>query len=228
MGRKKFKLVPEMEGRIARWYARQRATEPQMEVVRKDAARLTQGLRSGARVLEIAPGPGYLAIEIARLGRFHVSGLDISQTFVAIAHENARQAGVDVEFQHGDAACVPFEAGSFDLIICQAAFKNFAEPLRALDEMHRVLRVGGSAIIQDLSKEASNADITETVRGMKLSRFNALTTQFVLGTMLRRRAYTARQFAQLVAESAFRTCDIRKDGIGLEVRLEKSALQKAA
>jgi hypothetical protein len=46
--------------------------------------------------------------------------------------------------------------------------------------------------------------------------------------MLRRRAYTPTQFQHLVAESAFRSCDIRKDGIGLEVRLNKSALKKPA
>jgi len=88
---KRFKLVPEMEGGIARWYARQRATESQIEGVRKDAARLTQGLPGSARVLEIAPGPGYLAVEIARLGRFHVTGLDISRTFVTVAREKARE-----------------------------------------------------------------------------------------------------------------------------------------
>jgi len=225
---KRFKLVPEMEGGIARWYARQRATESQIEGVRKDAARLTQGLPGGARVLEIAPGPGYLAVEIARLGRFQVTGLDISRTFVTIAREKAREAGVDVEFRHGDAARIPFEVGSFDLILCQAAFKNFADPLRALDEMCRVLRVGGSAVIQDLRKDASHVDIDEAVRQMKLSPFNALTTKFVLGTMLRRRAYTAAQFEQLVAESAFQSCDIRQDGVGLEVRLKKAALKKAA
>ena len=69
MSGKRFKLVPEMEGPLARWYARQRATESQIKAVRQHAARLTDGLASGARVLEIAPGPGYLAIEIARLGR---------------------------------------------------------------------------------------------------------------------------------------------------------------
>jgi hypothetical protein len=41
--------------------------------------------------------------------------------------------------------------------------------------------------------------------------------------MLRRRAYTAGQFTRLVADSAFRTCDIRIDGIGLEVRLTRPA-----
>ena len=117
MNKKRFKLVPEMEGWMARWYARQRATEGQLAVVRKQAIELTHGLPSGARVLEIAPGPGYLAIEIARLGRFEVTGLDISRTFVEIAGENALKAGVTVDLRHGDAAAVPFEANSFDLVV---------------------------------------------------------------------------------------------------------------
>ena len=228
MSEKRFKLVPEMEGWMARWYARQRATESQLAVVRKQATELAHGLPSGARVLEIAPGPGYLAIEIARLGRFEVTGLDVSRTFVEIARENARKAGVTVDFRHGDAAAVPFEANSFDLVVCQAAFKNFIEPVCALDEMHRVLRPGGSAIIQDLSKDAANADINREVIAMKLGRFDALATRFMLEPILRRRAYTPAQFERLVGDSAFRTCDIRKDGIGLEVRLTRSSLEGAA
>jgi len=228
MSARRFKLVPEMEGPIARWYARQRATESQIRTMRSDATRLTEGLSGGARVLEIAPGPGQLAVEIARLGRFAVVGLDISQTFVAIARENAARAGVDIDFRHGDAADIPFAADSFDLVVCQAAFKNFAEPVRALDEMHRVLRAGGTAVIQDLSKDASSADIDREVQGMKLSRVNTFVTKWVLSTMLRRRAYTSEQFRHLVATSAFRNCDIRKEGIGFEVRLNKSPLKKAA
>jgi ubiquinone/menaquinone biosynthesis C-methylase UbiE len=94
-------------------------------------------------VLKVAPGPGYFAIEMARLGRLHVTGLDISHTFVEIARENARQAGVSVDFQQGDASRMPFAERSFDLIICQAAFKNFRRPGKAIDEMYRVLRDGG-------------------------------------------------------------------------------------
>ena len=223
---RRFKLVPEMEGFVARWYARQRGTESQMEAWRKQASRLTEGLPKDAAVLEVAPGPGYLAIEMARLGQFHVTGLDISRTFAEIARENARRAGVNVEFRHGDVAKIPWETGSFDLIICQAAFKNFSQPLIALEEMHRVLRFGGTAVIQDLSKEASSADIDREVRGMKLSRVNAFVTKLTFRTMLRRRAYSPAQFERLVAESPFRACEIRKDGIGLEVRLKKSGLEE--
>ena len=224
----RLKLLPEMEGRMARWYARQRGTESQLALYRKQASELTDGLPRGAKVLEIAPGPGYLSLELARLGRFHVSGLDISRTFVELASENARQAGLGIDFRHGDVADIPFETGSFDLVVCQAAFKNFTRPVRALDEMHRVLRAGGTAVIQDLSKDASNADIDREVSGMKLSRFNAFTTKLILGTALRRRAYSPAQFERLVAESSFRTCDLRKDGIGLEVRLRRSGVEQAA
>jgi ubiquinone/menaquinone biosynthesis C-methylase UbiE len=228
MSGKRFKLVPEMQGFVARWYARLRGTESQIEAWRKQASELTEGLPNDAAVLEVAPGPGYLAIEMARLGRFHVTGLDISRAFVDIARENARQAGVNVEFRHGDAARMPWEAGSFDLIVCQAAFKNFSQPLIALEEMHRVLRSGGTAVIQDLSKDASSADIDREVRGMKVTWPNAFVTKLVLGTMLRRRAYSPAQFERLVAESPFRACEIRKEGIGLEVRLKKSGLEAAA
>src|SRR6185312_15745286 len=84
---------PEMEGPIARWYARIRGSQNQLSVYRKQARELTGGLPPGSDVLEVAPGPGYLAIEMARLGH-RVATLDISQTFVEIGAENARNAGV--------------------------------------------------------------------------------------------------------------------------------------
>ena len=134
---------PEMEGVVARWYAGIRGSGKQVEEYRKQAARLTAGLPDGARILEVAPGPGYLAIEMARLGRFRVTGLDISRTFVEIATEKAEQAGVSADFHQGDVARMPFEADTFDLVVCQAAFKNFTQPVSALAEMHRVLRAAG-------------------------------------------------------------------------------------
>jgi len=210
-----------MEGATARWYARLRASPAQMETYRTQAVRLTRHLPDGARVLEVAPGPGYHAIEIAKLGRFEVVGLDISRTLVEIASEGARRAGINVDFRYGDVANMPFEAESFDLITCQAAFKNFAQPVRALEEMHRVLRPGGMAVIDDLNREISTADIDAEVRRQGLGRLNGFATKWILGTMLRRRAYSAAQFGLLARQSAFGACDVRTEGIGLEVRLSK-------
>ncbi|HEY8953994.1 MAG TPA: class I SAM-dependent methyltransferase [Candidatus Dormibacteraeota bacterium] len=211
---------PEMEGVVARWYARIRGTGSQIEAYRKEAERLTVGLPAGARVLEVAFGPGYLAIELARLGRFDVTGLDISHTFVKIASQNAQEAGVSADFHQGDAAVMPFEAESFDLIVCQAAFKNFVHPGSALSEMYRVLRTGGTAVIQDMSSDASHADIEREVEAMKLGRVSSFTTKGTL-EMLKRRAYSPAKFELLAQESPFHTCTISTEGIGLEVRLDK-------
>jgi ubiquinone/menaquinone biosynthesis C-methylase UbiE len=213
-------LLPEMEGMMARWYARQRGTPSQIAAYREQAAKLTGDLQNGAEVLEVAPGPGYLAIEIARLGRFQVTGLDISRTMVDIARENATKAGVTIGFRHGDSSSMPFADESFDLIICQAAFKNFRQPVSALDEIRRVLRQGGLAVIQDLNREASADDIDQEVKGQHLGALNGFITKRVLAG-LRRRAYSKAQFEHLVAESNFSKCAITTEGIGLEVRLVK-------
>jgi ubiquinone/menaquinone biosynthesis C-methylase UbiE len=205
---------------VARWYSRMRSSETQISAYRKQALKFTGRLRRGAHLLEVAPGPGYLAIEMARLGRFKVTGLDISPSFVEIASENARQSAVSVEFQQGDAASMPFDAESFDLVVCQAAFKDFGQPGRALDEMHRVLRNGGAAVIQDMSGDASDRDIEQEVNRMELGRLRAFMTKWSLKGV-RRRAYTRAQFERLAAESAFRTCDIQTEGLGIEVRLKK-------
>jgi ubiquinone/menaquinone biosynthesis C-methylase UbiE len=212
---------PEMEGPVARWYARVRGSKSQLEAYRKQALQLTGRLPAGARVLEVAPGPGYLAIEMARPGRIHVTGLDISRTFVKIASENARAAGVSVDFRQGDAAMMPFDAESFDLVVCQAAFKNFTLPRSALAEMHRVLRAGGTAVVQDMSREATHADIDEEVKGMELGRLSTFMTKATLES-LRNRAYSTAQLEKFAAESPFGASEITKAGIGLEVRLTKS------
>jgi ubiquinone/menaquinone biosynthesis C-methylase UbiE len=212
-----------MEGPIARWYARVRGSTSQIDAYRKQAAQLTAGLPDGARVLEVAPGPGYLSIEMARLRRLHVTALDISHTFVEIGSENARREGVTVDFRQGDVARMPFKAESFDLVVCQAAFKNFTLPRTALAEMHRVLRTGGTAVIQDMSRDATHADIDQEVKGMDLGRLSSFMTKATL-ERLRNRAYSPLQLELLVAESPFQTCEITTAGIGLEVRLEKSAI----
>jgi SAM-dependent methyltransferase len=117
------------EGFIANWYARQ--TGKNLDEFKKLACELSSQIKAGDRVLEIAPGPGYLAIELVRLTRCRMIGLDISRTFVGIANANAEKAGVDICFEQGDAADMPYPANAFDFIVCRAAFKNFARPFGA-------------------------------------------------------------------------------------------------
>ncbi len=105
----------------------------------------------GTPVLDVAPGPGFLAIELARVGEFEITGVDISSDFVEIARRNAQEAGVHIDFREGNASYLPLADGSCDFVVCTAAFKNSREPLKALNEMHRVLKPAGSALIIDMN-----------------------------------------------------------------------------
>jgi ubiquinone/menaquinone biosynthesis C-methylase UbiE len=206
-----------MEGIIASWYARQTARD--IEEFRGAARRIAAHLNSGSRVLEIAPGPGYLAIELARLTGGSVTGVDISQSFVRIAEENARKAGVRVSFEVGDAADLPFPDDQFDFIVCRAAFKNFGRPLVALNEMHRVLKQGGTALIIDLRKDFSPQAVRDYVRGRGM--LNAFIVRLIFSTVLKKRAYTKESMTHLVAQSRFGQGEIRLDPIGFELWLHK-------
>ena len=207
-----------MEGMIARWYARNTEKASRHHEV---AERIAVDLADGAHVLEVAPGPGYLAIELAKLHRFQVAGLDISKTFVQIATENAAKAGVAVTFQHGDAAAMPISSDSFDLIVCMAAFKNFAQPVRALNEMYRVLKDPGKAVIIDLRPDVSDEEIAAEVKKMKLSWFSSLLTKLTFKHMLRKRAYSREQLRDMASQTPFKSCEIRDESIGFEITLRK-------
>src|SRR5262245_20812001 len=207
-----------MEGMLATWYARN--TAKSLAEFRDCAKRFASDLAPGACVLETAPGPGYLAIELARLGAYRVTGLDISRSFVRIAARNAARAGVAVDFRHGDAAALPFAADAFDFVVCRAAFKNFADPVGALREIHRVLRPGGAARIIDMRKDAPRSAIADTVGRMHLGRIDAFITRAILSS-LRKRAYSSQDFAHMLAATPFGCGDIAVEPMGLEVRLIK-------
>lgn len=87
--------------------------------------------------------------------------------------------------------------------------------------MHRVLRTGGSAVVQDMSSEATRSDIRREVAGMELGRFNSVTTEAAL-MILRFRAFSPNHFQRLAAASAFGSGVVISEGIGLEVRLAKA------
>jgi ubiquinone/menaquinone biosynthesis C-methylase UbiE len=217
-GKKGSRGLP-MEGFLARWYAKN--TGRNLADYRKAAEVVAGQVARGGSVLEVAPGPGYLAIELARLGTFRVVGLDISKSFVQMATANAKQAGVAVTFHHGDAARMPFESDAFDFLVCRAAFKNFTEPVQALREMYRVLKPGGKALILDLRPDASAEAIDAHVRNMGLGWINALLTRLAFKYMLLKRAYSQEQFRRMASQTPFNTCEIREDAIGLAVSLTK-------
>ncbi len=208
-----------MEGSVARWY--ERTTRRDMDEFRRQAARFAEMLPGGGEVLEVAPGPGFLSIEMAKTGNLRVTGLDISNTFVDLARRNAAEAGARVDFRQGNASAMPFEDGSFDFLVCRAAFKNFADPLGALREMRRVLKPGGKGAIVDLRRDVSMREIRRYADGLRLNTASRLMTLLTFRFMLLRRAYTREEFEAMLKQVPFAGTHIDMNPIGMEIWFER-------
>lgn len=99
------------------------------------------GIGPGDRVLDVACGTGVLAREAAkRVGpEGSVTGLDLNEGMLAVA----KRVLPDIDWRQGDAAALPYEDNSFDVVVSQFALMYFSDRVAALREMWRVLRPGG-------------------------------------------------------------------------------------
>ena len=109
-------------------------------------------LAPGESVLDIGSGPGLLAAEMAAalgpMGAVH--GLEPSESMLALAR--ARELTDDaapMAFVSGDAAALPFEDASFDVVVSTQVYEYVADLPRALAEAHRVLRPKGCLAVLD-------------------------------------------------------------------------------
>ena len=203
-----------MEGSIARWY--DRTTRRDMPEFTALAAKIAGVVvpASGA-VLEVAPGPGFLSIELARRG-LQVTGVDISKTFVDIAQRNAAAQGAGVRFVRGDAAALPLADASVDFVVCRAAFKNFSQPVKALSEMRRVLRPGGTALLIDMRRDVPVAALRRYVEGLGVGRLNRWFMMWVFRGMLIKRAYPLDEIHDMAAEAGWVKPWIEVSPVGFE------------
>jgi ubiquinone/menaquinone biosynthesis C-methylase UbiE len=215
---KAYKGLP-MEGMIASWYAK--TTLKDLKRHKLMAKQLVEKIPANGKVLEIAPGPGYFCIELAKLGNYQITGLDISKSFVEIARKNAQEAGLKIDFRQGNASNMPFPDESFDFTFCQAAFKNFSEPVRAIAEMHRVLLPKGIAVISDLRRDVSPEDIEQEIKGMGLGRINETLVRWTFKRMLLKSAYSVENMGFMISRTPFGKGRIEVDGVGFQVWLEK-------
>ena len=78
---------------------------------------VAERLQNRCEVLEVAPGPGFFVIELAKLGAFRITRLDISRTFVEIARANAQQAGAKIDFRLGNVSTMPLADQWFEFVL---------------------------------------------------------------------------------------------------------------
>jgi SAM-dependent methyltransferase len=104
------------------------------------------GVGPGQHVLDVACGTGILARTAAeRIGPTgSVVGLDLNPAMLAVA----RRLRPDLVWQQGDVAELPFSGSIFDVVLCQSALMFFPDATKALREMARVCKPGGTVGIQ--------------------------------------------------------------------------------
>ncbi len=105
-------------------------------------------------LLDVASGKGTSAFAVTEQFGCRVIGIDLSQANVEESNTETVKRGLQdrVSFQLADAEALPFEAASFDAVLCERAFCTFPEKALAASEFARVLRPGGRVGISDLTR----------------------------------------------------------------------------
>jgi demethylmenaquinone methyltransferase/2-methoxy-6-polyprenyl-1,4-benzoquinol methylase len=119
---------------------------------RRLAAEATH-LQAGGSALDVACGSGRLAAALQRRAgpQGEVVGIDFSSRMLDVASRTAPGPC----YVRGDALSLPFASGRFDAATIAFGLRNLADPVRGLEEMLRVLRPGGRAVVLEFVKPRS-------------------------------------------------------------------------
>lgn len=106
-------------------------------------------LRPGQKVLDLAAGTGTSSAHLARSG-VEVTAADFSNGMI----ERGRQLHPEIDFQWADATDLPFDDNTFDAATISFGLRNVSDTAKALREMLRVTRPGGTLLVCEFSRPA--------------------------------------------------------------------------
>jgi ubiquinone/menaquinone biosynthesis C-methylase UbiE len=117
----------------------------------------------GPRVLEVSFGTGYLLTQYA--DKFDTYGIDYNEKLLSIARKNLERKSIRAKLEQGDIVSLPYEDEAFDCIVNTMAFTGYPDGIKAMSELHRVLKKGGRLLILDINYPADRNWL-----GMKITR----------------------------------------------------------
>jgi demethylmenaquinone methyltransferase/2-methoxy-6-polyprenyl-1,4-benzoquinol methylase len=104
-------------------------------------------------ILDIATGTGDFAIEALALNPDKVIGVDISEGMLQVGRKKMTKKGIkNIDMVSGDSEGLQFEDNKFDAVIVAFGVRNFEHLEKGLEDMFRVLKPGGRAVILEFSK----------------------------------------------------------------------------
>jgi SAM-dependent methyltransferase len=116
----------------------------------------------GIKMLDVACGAGQIALPAARAGA-NVTGIDLASKLVAQARDRARAEGLQIRFEQGDAEDLPYEHGSFDLVVSLIGAMFAPRPERVAAELTRVCKPGGRIVMANWTPEGFVGQMFKTI-----------------------------------------------------------------
>jgi demethylmenaquinone methyltransferase/2-methoxy-6-polyprenyl-1,4-benzoquinol methylase len=121
---------------------------------RRKAVKIISETHKNPEILDVATGTGDLAVAALKLNPVKITGIDISRKMLDKGREKIIKKGYSdrIELLSGDSEDIPFNENSFDVAMVAFGVRNFADPLKGLSEMRRVLRNGGLIMVLEFSR----------------------------------------------------------------------------
>lgn len=109
-----------------------------------ESFKITRGV-----AVDAGSGPGYWAIELAKITDLKVIALDLDPEAVGIVRRNVSQAGLEgrVEAIEGNVQKMPLADGTADLVVSRGSYPFWPDKVAAFKEIRRILKPGGVAYI---------------------------------------------------------------------------------
>jgi len=133
------------------------------ERIEEEAIFRLAGDMSGKSLLDLGCGDGTYSIAAFQRGA-RVTGVDNSDGMLDSARRRATACGASVEWRRASAESLPYDAGTFDIVLAVTILCFVRNPLQVVQEVSRVLRPGGSFVIGELGRYSSWA-LSRRVRG---------------------------------------------------------------
>lgn len=176
------------------------------------------GITKG-NVLEIGPGPGYVGLEwLKKFPDTVLTGCEISREMIKLAEKNARDYGFEKRAAYVEGNCMemPFPDESFDAVFSNGSLHEWEDPIKAFNEIDRVLKPQGLFCITDMRRDVNplikwliySSTRPKEIRPGFLTSFNA--------------AYTLDELRQLLSKSKLNNAGVSKEFFGLCISGKKA------
>jgi len=171
------------------------------------------------RLLDVGTGPGRLLIKIHEVAPdLDLVGLDASPEMVEKAQRHVAEAGLSdrIIFEVGNASRMPFADSSLNAVVSTASIHHWKDPVTGLNEMHRVLKPGGYALLYDLVRGMPGETLKEAKR-----EFGNLRVTLLWLHAFEEPFYTQERLESLASASLFRTSTTHFVGLFCCIAMQK-------